>query len=331
MKKFFVMGAVVFASLSACSPDLGPVAVNDGSIKFVSVQTRATDETELSDLQKDESFQVFGYNKKETEIKTVFDNVKPKWDGVSTWTTTDIKYWEDAKNYNFYAFYPAQAVDASYEQASFVFDGNGAIDLVAAVNSEVVGNVFNSAVALNFKHQLSRVAINFINKFNDPNITIEVLEVVVSDVETGAKFTFVAPHSAANQIEPILTEPTTDNLTFTFDGNVNSIVGAEVGVTSYNSGKTNYMYFLPTADAKAYNLSCKIKYINNLTSPATVKEVLYPAGDEVLTLSETKYEAGQSYVFSANVYDELNPITFSVSVESWGVDKPAGNITIGSK
>lgn len=332
MKKYFIMAVAVLASLTACQKDPEQVLVNDGTIKFMSVQTRATEETTIEDLQN-KSFQVFGYNRDAatSEQSVVFDGVSPKWDGTSTWTVNPVQYWADAKYYNFYAFYPAQTMTIEeYAKTSFVFDGNGTIDLVAAANCEILGNVFNTAVALNFKHQLSRVAINFVNKFNDPNITIEVLDVVVSDVETGATFTFTAPLSAAQEIVPTLTATTKDNLTFTFDDNKNSIDGAVLGQnTTYNAGKSNYMYFLPTSEEKAYNLSCRIKFINNNTNPATTKEVLYPKTGETLTLNAKKYLAGESYVFTANVYDELNPITFTVSVEKWGTDKPAGDITIG--
>ena len=334
MKKYFIMAVAVLASLTACQKDPEQVLVNDGTIKFMSVQTRATEETTIEDLQKSKSFQVFGYNRDAAtnEKSVVFDGASPEWDGTSTWTVDPVQYWADAKYYNFYAFYPAQTmISKGYAGTSFVFDGNGTTDLVAAANCEILGNVFNTAVALNFKHQLSRVAINFVNKFNDPNITIEVLDVVVSDVETGATFTFTAPSSAAQEIVPTLAATTKDNLTFTFDDNKNSIVGAELGqTTTYNAGKSNYMYFLPTSEEKAYNLSCKIKFINNNTNPATTKEVVYPKTGETLTLNANKYLAGESYVFTANVYDELNPITFAVAVEPWGEDKKVeGDITIG--
>lgn len=333
MKKYLFMAVAVLASLTACQKDPEQVLVNDGTIKFMSVETRATEVTDIDDFKKtgEETFQVFGYIKGENNVLWE-SGVYPKWDGTSTWETETAKYWADAKYYNFYAFYPAQTLETkTYEATSFVFDGDGQTDLVAAANCEILGNVFNTAVALNFKHQLSRVAINFVNKFNDPNITIEVLDVVVSDVETGATFTFTAPSSAAQEIVPTLTATTKDNLTFTFDDNKNSIVGAELGqTTTYNAGKSNYMYFLPTSEEKAYNLSCKIKFINNNTNPATTKEVTYPKTGETLTLNANKYLAGDSYVFTANVYDELNPITFTVDVEPWGDDQAVdGDITIG--
>ncbi len=326
MKKYFIMAVAVLASLTACQKDPEQIIVNDGTIKFMSLQTRATvtDTTGISDLQKDDAFQLYGYIK--GEPNALFADERPDYEAPNWETTGNVKYWADAKYYNFYAFYPAQTVSAEYDKASFTFDGSaGNIDLVAASRCEILGKVTNAPVQLTFEHQLARIAFNFVNKFNDPNISIKVTEIKLLQVPTTAKFTYKAGTTANSIASVEVSETNLSDINYTFPADDIVISGSALDAQTYDSLKTNYMYVVPSTGK--YQMTCKVEYSNMVDEETEVIKTETYTVD--VTNANYSYAAGQSYVFTANVYDVVSPITFSVSVTPWGVDISAGDINIG--
>lgn len=367
MKKYFIMAVAVLASLTACQKDPEQVLVNDGTIKFMSAPVTRADATPIVDLStfqnNGKSFTVYGY----TNGETIFDGIQPTHSAkgeVHTWTPEETKYWADAKHYNFYAFYNQGSNSSNtfaYAGAVINFEATEEADkdFVMASNCNILGNVFNAPVQLNFRHQLSRVAIKFVNKFNDPNMTITVSDVKVYAVPTGAKFTYTAPTGGnthnpsttpsineAAEITPAIVIADTDKKDVSFEFQNDSkndgiIVGVAENVTTYNGDTTIYKYFVPTEASVEYYMSCRVKFTTTTQTGATDLEInnLYGATEtngvvtcnQKLKLNSIKYEAGQGYIFTANIYDTVNPITFSVDVKPWSDTNVEGSIEIGNR
>lgn len=344
MKKYFIMAVAVLASLTACQKDPEQIIVNDGTIKFMSVQTRALSETEVvtEKTLKDKNFTVYGHIKGEDDAlweEGIVPTYQTTGDYTGQWVTTERKYWAEAKVYNFYAFYnQGSNVISDFEETVVTFDGGAeaTTDFVAASSCNILGNVFNAPVQLTFKHQLSRVAINFVNMFDDAT-TIKVENIKIKDVVTGAIFTYEDNTTASNvnaknpqPADVAITGMDSYKKEVSFDFLDDEVINGKNGAEQYNSKKTTYKYFVPvpTEGEKEteYLMSCKVTFTTSANTGSdkltTYKEY------ENLKLS-CKYEAGQSYVFTANVYDMIQPITFTVSVEQWKEDKDAGDITIG--
>ena len=345
MKKYFFMAIAVLASLTACQPEPEQVLVNDGTIKFMSVETRATDETPVVDMSTfksndngGKSFTVYGFING-AEAGTLWETgVQPVYgqsaQNVDQWTVSPEKYWADAKYYNFYAFYNQGAdVKASYANAVVKFDGGteAKTDFVAASKCEIRGNVFNAPVDLKFYHQLSRVAIKFVNKFNDTNNKIIVSNIKVKSVATGATFTYTAPTTKGANASATVAISDLKKTDVAFDFlNDDAIQGVADGA-EYNSKTTVYKYFVPAKEA--YLMDCTVEFVTLVNDTEVKQSKNYKDLKLQMTdaLSANGYVAGQSYVFTANVYDAISPIIFSVNVEPWGADTAAGDITIGQE
>lgn len=339
MKKYFFMAIAVLASLTACQPEPEQVLVNDGTIKFMSVETRATDETptvDMSTFQVDKSFTVYGFINGAADGTLWESGVQPVYgksaQNVDQWTVDPEKYWADAKYYNFYAFYnQGTNVKASYANTVVKFVGDAKTDFVAASKCEIRGNVFNAPVDLKFYHQLSRVAIKFVNKFNDINNKITVSNIKVKSVATGATFTYTAPTTEGANASATVAISDLQNTDVAFDFLNDDAIQGVVDDAEYNSKTTVYKYFVPTKET--YLMDCTVEFVTLVNGTEVKQSKNYTNLELKMTdaLSANGYVAGQSYVFTANVYDAISPIIFSVDVEKWGDDIPAGDITIGQE
>ena len=343
MKKYFIMAVAVLASLTACQKDPEQIIVNDGTIKFMSVQTRGLDETPIVNIEtfkKEKSFVVYGFMK--NEKGNVMENtlwetgVYPKFETSSTskyvdqWVVSPEKFWADAKYYNFYAFYNQGENSVTANSALTVVEFDGGIDattdFVAASNCEIRGQVANAPVQLNFKHQLSRVTIKFVNLFNDENNRIEVTNIIVK-APTAATFTYTAPATAGEATVAVTDNTTVVEVPFDVQGEKNAkltVNGIAANSEEYLSGNTTYKYFVPSTEKVSYKMSCHVDFITKVG-----KEEIVTGKDYEVTLPEWEYKANESYEFTANVYDAVNPITFNVTVTDWPTDTDAGDVNIG--
>ena len=125
-----------------------------------------------------------------------------------------------------------------------------------------------------------------------------------------------------------VTEADKKDVAFEF-ASTNEIQGVAETATTYNDEETVYKYFVPTTEAVSYEMSCTIKFETTTTTGASSLTVTKEYKD--LSLNKIKYEAGQGYIFTANVYDTVNPITFNVSVVGWKDNTVSGSIEIGSR
>lgn len=345
MKKYFIMAVAVLASLTACQKDPEQIIVNDGTIKFMSVATRGLNETPIVDIstfEKDKSFVVYGFmeNEKGNVLTNVLweNGVYPKYSATTSssnigqWATVgeEIRYWADAKYYNFYAFYNQgeNTVTAAHASTVVAFDGgtNATTDFVAASNCEIRGQVANAPVQLAFKHQLSRVTIKFVNLFNDVNNRIEVTNIIVK-APTAATFTYTAPTAAGEAAVAVDDNANLVSVPFDVEGATDAklTVNGVADGQDYLSANTTYKYFVPSTGAKSYEMTCDVDFITKVGDKEIVTEKNY-----TVALPEWEYKAGESYEFIANVYDAVNPITFNVTVKDWPTTNThAGDVNIG--
>lgn len=328
MKKFFILAAAIVA-FASCSKEPETI-VNDGSIKFMSAQTRhQAGESTIANL-KDDGFTVYGY----TANYDVFAPAKATdTDNDETWTTDVTKYWADNQVYDFVAFYAqgsnviASSKDARTVTVNYTLDG--VTDFIAAYATANTNdhNLAKGAVQLDFKHQLARVAFKFVNKFDvdERNFSVTVTDVKLNGVPSKATYTYTNGSNMA--CAPSTVDTDKMNLDFEFATDKNVI---NPNATGDAYAQTYYCLIIPTTSAATYNFTCTV-VVKDLSNNGEVIKTFNVNQDITPESNVTKYEAGQSYVFTANVYSLVNPIEFTVDVAKWGVDTPAGTITIGDE
>ena len=301
MKKIF-FSALAVLSLAACmqeavveTPQGGAIAFDNA---FVGNATRAAviDNTNLN------AFKVWGYVN--APKGTVFNgNVVSKSNETGTWEYTGgTQYWAPNNNYVFAAVAPVTlnwnlTMETTQESArTLTFENDGNTDLIYAtktVQSAGVGEK-NDAVALEFKHLLSKVKLSFTNGF-PTNATVALTNI---EMQT--------PKNAS--IDLAASEPawtTVDKKTFEFsDVTMNATASADVEE-----------YFIVPAEAViTFDLAVSVG-----------TEKVY-TGSKSATLPTEAFEMGHAYNLSAEIdADALNfdEIVFTVEgVNDW-VD--AGN------
>ena len=296
MKKIF-FSALAVLSLAACmqeavveTPQGGAIAFDNA---FVGNATRAAviDNTNLN------AFKVWGYVN--APKGTVFNgNVVSKSNETGTWEYTGgTQYWAPNNNYVFAAVAPVTlnwnlTMETTQESArTLTFENDGNTDLIYAtktVQSAGVGEK-NDAVALEFKHLLSKVKLSFTNGF-PTNATVALTNI---EMQT--------PKNAS--IDLAASEPawtTVDKKTFEFsDVTMNATASADVEE-----------YFIVPAEAViTFDLAVSVG-----------TEKVY-TGSKSATLPTEAFEMGHAYNLSAEIdADALNfdEIVFTVEgVNDW--------------
>lgn len=155
-------------TLGACTSEM-----NDGGssladvpvpISFQTPETRAAKE----DFVAGDAFSVWGWYKSGVEEDSpisVFDAKTVTNGGGNSWSYEGTQYWIAGKTYDFYAVYPATAVQASVSSDGTIkitdFDasatGEKAVDLMTASATGMSGDS-PQEVRLGFKHTLTRIA-----------------------------------------------------------------------------------------------------------------------------------------------------------------------------
>ena len=307
------MALAALATLTACQQPEEPTAmVNDGTIKFMSAETRAT--TVTTDIG--DEFKVLGY----VGDNELFNEAAIKPAGESYWATTTTKYWVDNTAYTFFGVYPSKDITRVDEtQAKVSYTNTGDEDLVIAGLSMTSGVAKTQAAAdLKFKHALSRLRFSFTNKFTDAQLKVRVANVKLnarSGESATATITAGATTAGVNASTIVWTTPeaTENAIDFAFDatdgtsGNGNDIANSAVEIT-------DYQYIIPNATAQ-YTMAADVTVY---TTDGDIHTYQITNANVVTTGDSFNFEVGKSYTFNMNVVDNLKKITFTVSVEDWG-------------
>lgn len=339
MKKLFILAAAIIA-LASCQKEQATY-VEDGSIKFATAQTRATVVSDEATLTR-KGFKVLGYAQQGSNTADkLFDSEKATSQGT-WWEMSTKKYWADNTNYNFFAVYDSinngnvttKFADATftegYAKTTYSFNNTGENDLIIAgtyIKTTTGANgAGRDAANLTFKHALSRVAFKFVNAYKSEGntITLAVTDLKLLDKKGNAVVTLNNAEAGFNFSWGTPDYTVADNdILYSVQGEfvgANAIsqgtTDAEGNVTG-NSAQTDYKYIFPATN-ETYKIACKITATDN--DGNIVRTFDYSGGTLVKTSSaETlTHEAGQSYLYTMTVKQNLNEITFTVDVEKWG-------------
>ena len=355
MKKLFILAAAIVA-FASCQKEQASY-VEDGSIKFTTMETR-TAVSDINDLKGEgKGFTVFGF----ANDVEIFSNVEATYatgDSKEWWEMTTKRYWADNTTYNFFAVYPkvtgnnkfTLATEGNEEAAEISFTNDGKTDLILAgtqVNTTTGADGAGHGPAhMTFKHALSRVAFKFVNGYEPAEgsmpiyLNVEGLKLIGEKGIATATITSVVDENITDKSSSSVI--TWSNIDKTENGNIdfmeeNNVDGDETKAQFTNAGHivkgkdnaatTDYKYIFP-ATAETYKIACKITayYDTNNDSKFTkedddvIRVFDYTTNYVTLTVgtsTELTHGVGQSYIYTMTVTEKLNEITFTVDVEDW--------------
>lgn len=310
MKKYLFLGLAAAAMLASCSRDETVATVPQNAIGFSSFIDNATKATDVTTANLT-AFEVYGwrgdvqiFNAQAVEAKA----------GVCTYTP--IQYWEAGYTYAFEAVAPKSGESgvtfaAAKDGGKVTFTNNATTDLLYAKAADVKMpekiTAQPDAVALTFKHMLSRIKFTFVNAFPEnaaATLTFENVEVsnAYKTGETSALGTNAIAWTVSDPTLAVTFAPATEKaLTEIAAGN--------------KTGETAPMYFIPNATAYEFHISFDV------TLKQSNAETTYEHQDIKLNIA---FEPGKSYNLVAKIdntnvdpENETYPIVFSASVEEW--------------
>lgn len=331
MKKFFFFAAAAAIAMTACTKTQ-TTAVSEGNL--IRFSNSFVDNVTKADVTNGsiKSFWVFGeYNSETTTWVPLFNNVEVKGTATGTgnvWTPVQTAYWQINKSHAFGAYANGEssltegvAFDPAAKKLTFTDYAAGANDLIAATSDNTLswdGQGDAPAVALTFKHLLSKVKFTFSTKAAD-TYTMAVSDLKVTNAIKTASVDFTA------------------NVVGTWNG---TATGEDVeaynfgGVTDFavtgGSAASEVRYVIPQTGTNAIDVSFKV------TLSDESGELSNGNFTGTLAIPETNtLVAGNSYNFEVtidpeDVDDTMKPIQFEVTtVEGWvedeknNVDTPA--------
>ena len=319
MKKLFLIGLAATAMLTSCNDET--IEMNQTNAisfdnAFVDNSTRAFSDPSLT-MGNLSDFSVWSYM--DAPAGKVLADVKVAKSGQA-WTYSPLAYWVGGHTYTFAAVAPTTSriwapVENGGELKGFtVAANNGTQDILYStkVQVETPAQMVSSpgAVAFTFKHMLAKVKFTFTNAYSNPNYTIKVSNIKITNAYKAG--------------ECNLTAWTGSDETLTLDfGNATTETSTQVNTEAAkieinNSARSNNeLLLIPSTAEKSYNIS----FTAELSIGATV------AGTYNLTstISGVALEMGKSYNFTASL-DQTNinpdgasfPIEFTVTgVDQW--------------
>lgn len=307
--KATTLGLSALLLTAACTDELADRTAETGrAIAFTpAAETRAA--VDNADGMTD-GFKVWGWygTAYESTDKNVFDGV-PVTKGTDGWGYNGTQYWIPGMKYNFYGVYPANVGECTDKGIITVsnFDcsktGNAAVDLMIAT-AQGDGDS-PSPVAMQFKHQLSKVAVIV-------QAAQGVTEATVSNVKLyGIDLQGTLSHQNNKSTWMNITdeERTTDKDTpFTVES---GIVRPETKLTLFND-----LLLIPQLTDKV-QISFELKREGEST-PTPVVGNLNSAGS---------WRAGNAYRYVITI--EADVISFGgFTVENWETSSSEGNINI---
>lgn len=323
MKKFFFFAAAAAIAMTACTKTQ-TTAVSEGNL--IRFSNSFVDNVTKADVTNEsiKSFWVFGNYNNNTESKWVplFNNVQVN--GTATgsgnvWKPAQNAYWVVNENHAFGAYADGTsalsegvAFDPATKKLTFTDYSAGANDLIAATTDNALtwdGNGDAPAVALTFKHLLSKVKFTFQTGAAD-TYTMAVSELKVTNAVKTASVDF------------------TDNVVGTWAGTATG-EGVEAynfgGVTDFavtgGSAASEVRYVIPQTGTNAIEVS----FMVTLSDESGVLKTGNFAGTLAVP-DANKWVAGSSYNYTVNIEpddvdDTLKPILFEVTtVEGWAQD-----------
>ena len=305
MKKLIV-SVLAIAGLVACMNDEVVRVQNGGAIAFentfVQNATRANDPSTTTDNIQE--FSVWAYM--DAVGGVVFDDELVSRNG-DAWTYNEIQYWMPGHNYYFAAFagdrtaietLPATMEANGLGVVKFTnVDGTNDILYSEAVVTDAAVN--QDAVALTFKHLLSKVKFTFKNGFQNDNNFVVVKDITMNVAET-AKVDLSADELPWTDLAG------TKTLEF---GHMNNAEKLAIGASKSSD---NERLTIPAGADYEYTINFVVEVYNG-DARGLVK-------DMEVKLTGLELVAGHAYNLMATINQEnlnLNKIEFLVEVDEW--------------
>lgn len=322
MKRIYLFAAVTAIALAACTKT-ETTAVSEGNV--IKFSNAFVDNVTKADLDNTtiKSFWVFGeYNSETTTWVPLFNNVEVKGAATGTgnvWTPVQTAYWQINKFHAFGAYANGEssltegvAFDPAAKKLTFTDYAAGANDLIAATSNNTLswdGQGDAPAVALTFKHLLSKVKFTFSTKAAD-TYTMAVSGLKVTNAIKTASVDFTA------------------NVVGTWNG---TATGEDVEAYNFGdvtdfavtggSAASEVRYVIPQTGTNAIEVSFTV----TLSDESGVLKTGNFAG--TLAVPDANiWVAGSSYNYTVNIEpedvdDTLKSILFEVTtVEGWTED-----------
>lgn len=300
MKKSLFMLGLAVAAMTSCSNDELMEVNTNNVITFeshVDKGTRTVTNTTTDDLTK---FYVFG----SYGTTNVFNNVAVTKNGTN-WEYTNPVPWT-ANTYNFAAYATkneSAQITPAYDNATGVLTfsnvvANDANDIVAATATVNNTTLANNAVALTFKHLLSKVQFTLTNSAAE-NYTMKVSDITFSALKQGdCTFNGTAAWTAEGSAEA---------LTF---------AGTTANVAKAASFASEDHIVIPNQDLSTMTASFKVEFYDASSNKVYEKE--YTGVSLKLDGAGSKWQPGYIYNYKANVTSTTSYIQFTVTaVETW--------------
>jgi hypothetical protein len=335
MKKTILFGLASAALLAVgCTNDETVEIPASKAITFANAFVDNNTKADPSDpsIKKENlgSFDVFGYVTKDSENSQIFDEeVVSSADNGETWTYTNIQYWIDGGKYVFAAVAPSttSAKTVLTDETTITttvsdFENTGESDLVYATATATGQPINNAAVALTFKHLLSKVKFTFVNKFaTTSNISLKVTNVTISDaVKTATVETTDGSTEETKWTNHAST--ITDGLSF---GEVETLAPDATATAADEK-----LLIPTTTDQKeTYTVTFNVELLQGIgDNPTSINNY-----DVTATIKDQAFQPGYAYNITATLKPEnvnpsaaLEPIVFSVKEIADWTEESADNV-----
>lgn len=325
MKKFFIAIVAIATALSCSNDDIISIdrqAIGFGN-PFIENSTRAIDPS-YGGTNLIDAFKVWGDVKGNTGTSIFLFNGADVTRGTaaygSPFTCTQTEYWIPSSDYNFLAIANATSVTPATGAfpTAINYTADGSSDLLlseyVAVETDAQsiptsGVNANKCVAFTFKHLLSKVHFNFVNKSNSDKFTFKISEIKILGTYnqgtydiTSDKWTSVSDPTGEYSFG------TASNATNADAENTAIAIAKDASATSHNA-----CLIIPGEQTWKVSFECTTFYNDKEMSTDSY------TGDKALTLTHTFVENG-AYVINVELSAGL-PIDFSVgSLGKWDSD-----------
>lgn len=331
--------ALSAVTLSCTKTQIEPETPKGPAIEFSTKDpwTKATDEAALSAL-KATGFQVWGWFEGTTSGH-IFHSENKTDDGThvthvdGNWTYSPAKYWMNGL-YDFAAVYPFDTPNVKYnpvEGTSLLaiqnFDSSTQKDLLVALNSGIDGGNPKGAVALNFKHTLTKVNVKIVQDFDkDPDNDYYITKVTLSNVKTIGTYVTYSDNNTT-EYEWVVNNSETGTFIKEFNAPYQSL--EELGQLSVwgdvnvSNGKGGLLLIPQNIEENSIRIRLDYRY---LMDGSDLYKELY--AEEYIPISEDLWKSNEivTYIIS---FAKQTDITFETpTVEPWSSPQTGGTIVI---
>lgn len=255
--------------------------------------------------------------------KTTSTNVGTSANGSWGYADTYTQYWVSGNRYAFAAVAGTNGVkvntDGNGMPSTIIYDADKQTDLLYAYDNH--GGVAHSSttsattVAFNFDHLLSKAKFSFTNGYPE-GFTVTVTNVAITNAHAAGTYTIGGTWAPDTNSDPETVDFGAVVASTATEVTEAVAIPATEGTNVYSS---NYERLLIPANYTA--LAIEYSYYVTSKEGLVVKTVT----DATATVA-VNLKAGHNYNFTAEIKDQLTPITFSVNTLT-GWDTPAGHGT----